>query len=293
MKSRRNFLRAGVGSAALATLAGGQALAAAGTALFRNQLAHEMNALTKIRGECPLVELRQYTLQPDSRERFIALFEREFIESQEELGMTVIGQFRDLDDANRFVWLRGFADLPARAKQLTAFYLAPAPAWKAHREEANSMIVDSDNVLLLRAPKPAAQFGLGRLQRAAPGSTHAPGGMLVATIYHPDAPADAEFVGFFETHVRPALQASGIEVSAYFASETAANNFPKLPVREHEPVFVWFALYPDEHAYQQHAAALNATPRWRDRVAVELRQRLQTVPQILRLTPTPRSLLHA
>jgi hypothetical protein len=55
----------------------------------------------------PIVELRQYTLHPRLRDAFISLFERAFIEPQEELGITVIGQFRDLEDPNRFIWLRG------------------------------------------------------------------------------------------------------------------------------------------------------------------------------------------
>ncbi len=56
---------------------------------------------------CPIVELRQYTLHPGKRDVLIDLFDREFVESQEALGMKVIGQFRDLDNPNRFVWLRG------------------------------------------------------------------------------------------------------------------------------------------------------------------------------------------
>ncbi len=57
--------------------------------------------------------------------------------------MKVIGQFRDLDDPNRFVWLRGFRDMASRAKGLQDFY--GGPVWKAHREVANSAMIDSDN----------------------------------------------------------------------------------------------------------------------------------------------------
>ena len=49
---------------------------------------------------CQIVELRQYTLHPGKRDVLIDLFDRELVESQEALGMKVIGQFRDLD--NRF-----------------------------------------------------------------------------------------------------------------------------------------------------------------------------------------------
>src|SRR5262249_21434026 len=103
---------------------------------------------------CPIVELRQYTLHPGRRDALVALFEAEFVESQEACGMTIIGTFRDLDDPDRFVWLRGFSDMETRAAALAAFY--GGPVWKAHREAANATMVDSDNVLLLR---PGRGFG--------------------------------------------------------------------------------------------------------------------------------------
>jgi hypothetical protein len=73
----------------------------------------------------------------------IELFDREFVESQEIVGMYVIGQFRDLDNPNRFVWLRGFRNMSERAEGLTAFYTGPV--WKANREAANATMIDSDN----------------------------------------------------------------------------------------------------------------------------------------------------
>src|SRR6266849_8903181 len=74
---------------------------------------------------CPIVERRQYTLHPGKRDVLIELFDREFVESQEALGMKVIGQFRALDDPDRFIWLRGFTDMPSRARALEAFYDGP------------------------------------------------------------------------------------------------------------------------------------------------------------------------
>jgi hypothetical protein len=58
-----------------------------------------------VRGQpcCPIAELRQYTLHPGKRDVLIELFDREFIESQEAVGMRIIGQFRDLDNPDRFV----------------------------------------------------------------------------------------------------------------------------------------------------------------------------------------------
>src|SRR6266516_1486019 len=141
---------------------------------------------------CPIVELRQYTLHPGKRDAFIDLFERQFIESQEAVGSRVIGQFRDLDDPNRFVWLRGFRDMPSRAQALQAFY--GGPVWKTHREAANAAIVDSDNVLLLRPARPASEFPLENRERPPIGASEVPQGLLVATIYYLPAPAEAEFL---------------------------------------------------------------------------------------------------
>jgi hypothetical protein len=86
----------------------------------------------------------------------IDLFDREFVESQEALGMKVIGQFRDLDNPDRFVWLRGFRDMPSRAQALKDFY--GSPVWKGHREAASATMIDSDNVLLLEPGN--ANFGI-------------------------------------------------------------------------------------------------------------------------------------
>lgn len=77
-----------------------------------------------------VLELRQYTLLPGRRDELIELFDREFVEPQEALGMQIVGTFRDLDDADRFIWLRAFDDMAGRGEALSAFYTGPA--WKTH-----------------------------------------------------------------------------------------------------------------------------------------------------------------
>src|SRR6266581_3562723 len=130
---------------------------------------------------CPIVELRQYTLHPGKRPVLIDLFDREFIEPQEALGMKVIGQFRDVDNRNRFVWLRGFRDMASRAQALQDFY--GGPVWKTHREAANATMVDSDNVLLLRPASPISGFSLeNRHHRRASRAKAMPNELVVATI---------------------------------------------------------------------------------------------------------------
>ena len=238
---------------------------------------------------CSSVELRQYTLHPGKRDVLIDLFDREFVESQEALGMTIIGQFRDLDNPNRFVWLRGFRDMSSRAQALKDFY--SGLIWKAHREAANATMIDSDNVLLLHPVNPASGFSLGNKERPPAGANEVRSELIVATIYYFDAPVDAGFVHFFEKAVKPAVIGSGATVLAYFVTEHSENTFPALPVREGENVFVWFARFNDPAAYERHIAALTQFPRWRDEISKELARRLKRKPEILKLSPTTRSLL--
>jgi hypothetical protein len=236
-------------------------------------------------GGCSVIELRQYTLHPGTRDTFIDLFDREFVESQEVLGSWVIGQFRDIDDPNRVVWLRGFRDMSTRGAALTAFY--GGPVWQTHREAANATIVDSDNVLLLR-PADGLPFALD--ERLSSDEDEMARGIVVATIYYFDAPVDDEFLAFFERDIEPALLETGAHVRARFVTESSANNF-RLPVRQGEQVFVWLAGFSDVEAYERHLAALANVPRWRDRIAGELRRRMLAPPELLRLAPTARSRL--
>ena len=72
--------------------------------------------------QATIVELRRNTLHHGAREALIDLFDGKLIEPQEDAGMHVPGQFRDIDDPDCFLWLRGFPDMAARAAGLEAFY---------------------------------------------------------------------------------------------------------------------------------------------------------------------------
>ncbi len=235
---------------------------------------------------CPIVELRQYTLHPGQRDVLIELFDREFIETQEATGMTVIGQFRDLGDANRFVWFRGFRDMSSRSTALQAFY--GGPVWKAHRAAANATMIDSDNVLLLHPARPGSGFALAARTRSPRGASAERGDIVTATVA-PIAPADVGLVDFVEREVVPVLAETGAPVEATFVTDSSPNTFPALPVREGEHVLVWLSRFPDRTAHDRHVAALAASPRWRE-VSRTLQHRLTAPPQSLVLSPTPRSL---
>lgn len=233
-----------------------------------------------------VIELRQYAMQPGRRDDLIELFEREFIEPQEAVGMHVIGQFRDLDHGDRFVWMRGFADMPVRAEALSGFY--SGPTWARHREDANATIVDSDDVLLLRPARPELALPHSG-ERPPVGADHAAGGLLEAGICHLDDASEAGFVERFVQTMAPRLRAAGAEMVGVYITESAPNTYPRLPVREGEPVLVWFARFADVQAHHRYESALLADGLWNTAVAQALLDGLRQPPQRLRLAPTPRS----
>jgi len=220
-----------------------------------------------------IVELRQYTLKPGQRDILIELFEREFIESQEALGMEIHGTFRDANDEDLFVWLRGFADMVSRTKALAAFY--GGPVWKAHREAANATMLDSDNVLLLRPAWNGSGFESD--DRCGQPVSTAPR-VLVAVVCHFGGLVPDTFVEAFRREL-PFMfgERPGTRFVAAFVTEHGANTFPALPVREGENVFVWFAVAPD------------ATDRIR--LPKQLEDYFTRPPEIIRLLPTRRSRL--
>lgn len=236
---------------------------------------------------CPIVELRQYTLYPGQRDVLIELFEREFIETQEAVGITVIGTFHRDDAPDQFVWLRGFPGMESRLRSLKAFY--GGPIWKEHRNAANATMIDSANVLLLHPATPASGFSLEGLSRNPVGG-QLPGGLVVANIYYFNAAVSSAFLDFFGNLVKPALAETGANPLAVFATEESPNTFPALPVREGEYVFVWFASFPDATVYERHLAQLAASQKWQGMISEKLAGFLAKEPEVVRLIPTARSL---
>ncbi|MGX5843141.1 NIPSNAP family protein [Mesorhizobium sp. ArgA1] len=238
-----------------------------------------------------VVELRQYTLKPGRRETLIDIFDRRFIEGQEDAGMTIIGQFRDLDRPDMFVWLRGFDDMAARKEALIAFY--DGPVWAAHRDAANATMIDSDDVLLLKPAWPGAGLDLsglqrGRLEHGKPSADNRLSGIVVIQIHHLRPGAEAEFAGSFETDVVPILTTAGGRLLGAFITEHTENSFPRLPVRLGENVFIAVRGFDSIEAHARQEAALAASPRWQAfRQAVDMTRRTET----LRLSPTSQSLL--
>jgi hypothetical protein len=159
----------------------------------------------------PIIELRQYTLKPGTRNGFVGRFEREFLETQQAAGIHVVGTFLDLDDPDRFVWFRGFASLEQRVASLAAFY--EGPVWTALRDETNADRIDSDDVLMLQ-PRPGK-----------PGIPVSVFGELAIRVWAVGSDAD-------EPSLEAAIDAAGGDV---LLSHPGPNNF-RLPVRDDQVI---------------------------------------------------------
>lgn len=227
-----------------------------------------------------VIELRQYTLHRGQRDTLITLFDREFIETQEAVGMTVLGQFRDLDNAHRFVWLRGFASMAARAEALTDFY--GGPVWHAHRDAANATMADSDNVLLLRPAGTSLPLETWRRGKA-------PAGALLTVVYPLAAAPEARFVAALMHDWLPLIRRHGGTLAGCCVTESSANTFPRLPVREREQVLVALARFATIEGCDRAAAASRASHDALARIGDATGVRVIAPPQVLRLAPTARS----
>lgn len=236
--------------------------------------------------ECAIIELRQYTLHPGKRDVLIDVFERELVESQEVLGMRLLGQFRDLDNPDKFVWMRGFTDMPSREVGLTGFYTGPV--WMANRNTANETMIDSDNVLLLKPAWTGSGLTHRLLSRAPLGSQINPPGLVDISVFSLKDAADPHLLEFCKKDMTGILENAGAHDIAWYVTEDAPNNFPRLPVRTGEHVLVGVAVFRDA----QHHDAFIQSGAWDRSIAPTLNPWLTGNTQSMRLTPTPRSTLH-
>ena len=151
------------------------------------------------------------------------------------------------------------------------------------------MIVDSDNVLLLRPTRPTSWCMLDPGDRPSLDAEQVPPGLVVATILSFETALSDDIFDWFENTLAPFLTRGGASIPASFVTEASTNTFPALPVREGEQVFVWFASFQDEAAYKKYAAARSQEEY--NQLWKPVANCLKAAPQVLKLSPTRRSLV--
>ncbi|HEU4795639.1 MAG TPA: NIPSNAP family protein [Pyrinomonadaceae bacterium] len=93
-----------------------------------------------------IVEVRSYRIKPGKRDEFIKLFESRAIPALREYGMPVVGPMLDVENPNKFVFLRSFPSLEERDRMKDAFY--GSELWKKELEPLAMPLLDSYDVIL-------------------------------------------------------------------------------------------------------------------------------------------------
>jgi hypothetical protein len=113
---------------------------------------------------------------------------------------------------------------------------------------------------------------------------------VTATVYPLAQPPSSHLLELLTSGIEPLLCASGAESIALLETETKPNDFPRLPVREGQPVVVRIARFADIDAHAAALARCTASPAWAG-LHSRLQGYLRAAPLELRLEPTSRSLL--
>ena len=93
-----------------------------------------------------IVEVRSYRIKPGKRAEFIKFFETRSVPAQREHGMKISGPFLDVENPNKFVFLRSFPSLEERDRMKDAFY--EGELWKNELEAIAMPMIDSYDVIL-------------------------------------------------------------------------------------------------------------------------------------------------
>ena len=223
-----------------------------------------------------LVEFRNYEIVPGGIDAFVEHFEDHFLESQEELGMDIVGQFRVADDAQRFVWIRRYLEPSSRGASLGRFYTGPV--WKEFGPRANELMVDHTDVHLLVPHSSASAFAASHVpHKEQRGAAIEATSTVVAAFYEVDERLglSPEVVSEMAAAVN---EVPGVVEVGRLVTAAVPNDFVALPVHEDANVALW--LLSDR---EQGAAAVA--------VAAAVGERCDLQVRTLRLVPTTRSTL--
>ena len=93
-----------------------------------------------------IVEVRSYRIKPGHRDEFIKMFETRAIPALRSHGMKILGPMVDVENPNKFVWLRSFPSLEERDRMKNEFY--EGELWKNELEAIARPLLESYDVIL-------------------------------------------------------------------------------------------------------------------------------------------------
>ncbi|MEO8574149.1 MAG: hypothetical protein ABI481_09280, partial [Pyrinomonadaceae bacterium] len=194
-----------------------------------------------------VIELRNFLVRRGRRDEFIDLFEENFTRSQNVLGGYTLDQYRVKGGDDNFFWIRGFTDMSARNKFLNDFYYH-SPSWKLHKAEANSMLLNNDNVHLLRPLflRPRAENADMVFDSSWFGRDK---GVAVVDFYTSNTKLE-KLIEFVRNKYFALFSIAKAANTSFWVSETTPNEFPGLPVFQDKNLLVQITFYKNELEYQ-------------------------------------------
>src|SRR5688500_2033472 len=93
-----------------------------------------------------IVEVRSYRIKPGRRDEFIEFFETRSVPALQSHGMKVIGPLIDLENPNKFIFLRGFPSMEDLHRMKEEFY--EGKLWKEELEGIAMPMLESYDVAL-------------------------------------------------------------------------------------------------------------------------------------------------
>jgi hypothetical protein len=230
-----------------------------------------------------VIEFRRYLIKDGEREHFAEYFESYFPEAFQQMGAMVFGQFFERKNPVGFTWMRGFKNTDARAIINASFYYGPL--WREHASTMNSLMVDSDNVLLLRPLSPSR--GVLILPAVDPiKEGKGAQGVVVAQIFAVKPNSVDDFAQRAE-ETFASYRAAGARETGVLVTLDVPNNFPQLPVRTDGPYLVWLGIVKDSKTLETQFASLAE----RSMQSLSDTGLLRSAPELVILDPTKRSRL--
>jgi NIPSNAP len=230
-----------------------------------------------------VIEFRRYTIREGERQHFAQYFESYFPEAFEQLGALAVGHFFERKNSLGFTWMRAFHSMDDRAKINANFYYGPL--WREHAITMNKLMVDSDNVLLLRPLSP--ERGLTILPAVDPVTEpNGAQGVVVAEIFAIKPNAIDEFSRAAEATLA-GYRNAGVREAGVLVTLDVQNNFPQLPIRTDGPYLVWLGIASDDKKLETGFSPL-AERSFKALFATGL---LRATPEIVILDPARRSRL--
>ncbi|HEV8083169.1 MAG TPA: hypothetical protein VGP55_08220 [Chitinophagaceae bacterium] len=192
-----------------------------------------------------VLELRNYLLNPNLADAFSHYFHSKFVAPMNELGGYTLGEYKINGVHDRFVWLRGFTDMKTRVKFLNDFYIN-SPTWKVYGKAANEMMINSDNVYLL---KPLLKNVFIKTDKV----------FTVIDFYVCNNTLD-KVIKLFDTEYIPFLKTINVQDISLWVSEMTENDFPILPVFQDKNLLVTITNFEDENEYEVKQKGIENMP---------------------------------